>query len=69
MHAYYRMGSIANAIRAKRVLESHGIHAYIRRRTDNEGCGYLLMVTNDSPAVAMWLRNSDVAVYRQERGE
>ncbi len=64
MQAYYRVGSLANAARAKRILQAHGVHGYMKRRSDSEGCGYGVLVTNDSPQVARWLSEGGVTVYK-----
>ena len=64
MQAVYRVGSVANAARAKRILEAHGVRAFVKRHTDSDGCGYAVMVTTDSPFIVSWLQNGGVTVYR-----
>lgn len=61
MQTVYYVDTVSNAIRGKRLLESHGIHAYIRRQTDRQsGCGYNLLVTNHSPDVMKLLQEARI---------
>ncbi len=61
MQTVYYVDTVSNAIRAKRLLESRGIRAYIRRQTDRQvGCGYNLLVTNHSPETAALLHEYGV---------
>lgn len=61
MQTVYYVDTVTNAIRGKRLLESRGIHAYIRRQTDRQvGCGYNLLVTNHSPEVESLLMEARI---------
>lgn len=61
MQTVYHVDTVSNAIRGKRLLESRGIRAYIRRQTDRQvGCGYNLLVTNHSPEVAALLHEANI---------
>ncbi len=64
MQNVYAVGSATNAMRGKRLLEKHGVRAYIRKlRADRtHGCGYgLLVMRTDVPVVSL-LNKGGVAV-------
>lgn len=64
---YIHVGSITNAMRGRRVLEAHGIRAYLQRTThpsENDGCGYRLLITTDPQQAVSLLKNSGVRVTR-----
>ncbi len=70
MQTLYAVGSVSNAMRGKRLLEKHGIRAYIRKiNADHEqGCGYGLLVQRSSNDVVSVLRAGGVTVREvQER--
>ena len=51
------VGSISHAMRAKRLLEQHGIRAYIRQSTGMKtGCGYSLFLPSYTAQTAALLR-------------
>lgn len=65
MQRLYQVGSVTNAMRAKRILEKHGIRAYIRRSTDqngNTGCGYAILVPQSGQDIASLLIKNGVSV-------
>lgn len=64
---YIHVGSITNAMRGRRILEAQGIRAYLHRSThptENDGCGYRLLVTVEPQRAAKMLRDSGVRVIR-----
>lgn len=64
---YIHVGSITNAMRGRRVLEAQGIRAYLQRTThpsENDGCGYRLLITTDPQQAVSLLKNSGVRVTR-----
>ena len=64
----YAVGSVSEAMRAKRVLEKYGIRAYIRKTdADREhGCGYGLLVRRSSAEVASILRKNGITVRERD---
>lgn len=67
MNHYIHVGSITNAMRGRQILEAQGIRAYMHRSThstDNDGCGYRLLVTDDPQRAVKLLRDSGVRVIR-----
>lgn len=64
---YIHVGSITNAMRGRRILESQGIRAYMYRSpypADNEGCGYRLLITAEPQQAVKLLRENGVRVMR-----
>ena len=64
---YIHVGSITNAMRGRRVLEDQGIRAYLQRTThpsDEDGCGYRLMVTVEPQRAVSVLKSNGVRVTR-----
>lgn len=64
---YIHVGSITNAMRAKRLLEAKGVTAYIHRATnppDGDGCGYSVLVVGDVSTAEKILRSGGVRVVR-----
>ena len=71
MQNVYAVGSATNAMRGKRLLEKHGVRAYIRKlRADRtHGCGYgLLVMRTDVPVVSL-LNKGGVAVLDVRESE
>ncbi len=65
MQAFIQVGTISQAMHAKKVLEQHGVRAYVRRTAHTSGqggCGYHILVTHYSPDMAAWLREDGVSV-------
>ncbi len=56
------VGSVSNAMRGKRVLEQHGVRAYVRRHAASEdhGCGYSLYLPHESREAVTWLEQGGV---------
>lgn len=71
MQTIYTVGSITNAMRGKRLLEKHGIRAYIRKtNADRErGCSYGILVLGASPDVAAIFRAGGVSVLKVQGRE
>lgn len=64
---YIYVGSITNAMRGRRLLEAQGIRAFLQRSvhpTEDEGCGYRLLVSGDVQMAVNILRNQGVRVIR-----
>ena len=64
---YIHVGSITNAMRGRKLLEEHGIRAYLHRSihpAENDGCGYHLLVTEAPGRAEGILRQSGVRVIR-----
>lgn len=64
------VGSVSNAMRGKRVLEQHGMRAYVRRHADpktDHGCGYSLYLPDAAEDAERWLEAGGVRMTR-ERG-
>ncbi len=64
---YILVGSITNAMRGRRVLESEGIRAYVHRDThpsETDGCGYSLLVTQRVDYAVQLLKEKGVRVLR-----
>lgn len=64
---YIHVGSITNAMRGKKVLEKHGIRAYIHRASnpsDGDGCGYSLLVVDADARAVHRLKEAGVRVIR-----
>ena len=64
---YIHVGSITNAMRGRRLLEAHGIRSFLHRSahpTDDDGCGYHLLITGDPQSATQILRNHGVRVIR-----
>ena len=64
---YIHVGSITNAMRGRRLLEAQGIRSYlhrISRPTEQDGCGYRLLVTADAQRAEKLLRDNGVRVIR-----
>ena len=62
---YIHVGSITNAMRGKQLLEEQGIRALLHRTshpTEEDGCGYRLLVTNTVEKAAQILRQRGVRV-------
>ncbi len=65
MQASIHVDTASAAMRAKRILESHGVRAYVRRTAQTSargGCGYRVTVAVYSPDMAMWLRDEGVSI-------
>ena len=66
-NSYIHVGSITNAMRGRNVLEARGIRAYLQRSahpTENDGCGYRLLITVEPTPVVKLLRDNGVRVIR-----
>lgn len=64
---YLHIGSITNAMRGKRILENHGIRAYIHRSSnpiEGDGCGYSLLVVDGDARALRLMRDAGVRVIR-----
>ena len=64
---FIHVGSITNAMRGRRVLETHGIRAFLQRSAhpaDQDGCGYRLLVTIDLHRAIQLLQDNGVRVIR-----
>ena len=64
---YIQVGSITNAMRGRRILESAGIRAYMHKDphpSDGEGCGYGLLVTEHTDRAIRLLKDKGVRVIR-----
>ncbi len=64
---YIHVGSITNAMRGKKLLEAHGIRAYVHRASnppEGDGCGYSLLVTDKVSQAEATLRKNGVRVVR-----
>ena len=64
---YIHVGSVTNAMRGKRLLEEHGMRAYLHRASqpmDSDGCGYSLLVTDGVKQAEQLLRQKGVRVIR-----
>lgn len=64
---YIHVGSITNAMRGRRILESQGIRAYLQRSNtpkDTDGCGYRLLVTVEPQHLTKILQDHGVRVIR-----
>ena len=64
---YIHVGSITNAMRGRRILETQGIRALLQRSThptDEDGCGYRLLVIGDAQLAVKILKNQGVRVIR-----
>lgn len=64
---YIHVGSVTNAMRGKRLLEQHGIRAFIHRSSNppkGDGCGYSLLITGDGGQAEKILRSHGVRVVR-----
>ena len=64
---YILVGSVTNAMRAKRVMEEQGILSYLHRSShlsEGDGCGYSLLVTDKVEMAVNLLRNRGVRVVR-----
>ena len=64
---YIHVGSITNAMRGKRLLESEGMQAYLKRSTNGtsgDGCGYSLLITGDEERAGRILAKGKVKVIR-----
>lgn len=64
---YIHVGSITNAMRGKKTLESNGIRAYIHRSSNpaqGDGCGYSLLVVDADSRVTRLLKDAGVRVIR-----
>lgn len=64
---YVHVGSITNAMRGKKVLESNGIRAYIHRASNpaqGDGCGYSLLVVDTDARAIRLLKDVGVRVIR-----
>ncbi len=68
MQTVYSVGSLSNAMQGKRLLEKHGVRAYIRRLEADaqNGCGYALLVLHDSPDVMRMLKASSIPVLKTQ---
>ena len=66
------VGSVSNAMSGKRILEQHGLRAYMRRRApseNGEGCGYGLLIPAAEARAAAWLQEGGVRVIRVRERE
>ncbi|MBQ3069326.1 MAG: DUF3343 domain-containing protein [Clostridia bacterium] len=56
------VGSVSNAMRGKRLLEQHGIRAYVRRyaSAEDHGCGYSLYLPHTHGEAIRWLNEGGV---------
>ena len=64
---YIHVGSITNAMRGKHLLEEQGIRGYLHRSTrpaENDGCGYHLLVMEESRRAEQILRKAGVRIIR-----
>lgn len=64
---HLHIGSITNAMRGKKILESHGVRAYIHRSSnplDGDGCGYSLLVVDGGDRAMRLLKEAGVRVIR-----
>lgn len=64
---YIHVGSVTNAMRGKQLLTEQGIRAYLHRDShpaDGDGCGYSLLVTDNSQRAEQILRQRGVRVLR-----
>ena len=64
---YIHVGSITNAMRGKHLLEEQGIRVYLHRSTrpaENDGCGYHLLVMEESRRAEQILRKAGVRIIR-----
>ena len=65
MQVSIQVGTMSQAIKAKQVLERHGVRAYLRRTSQTSGqggCGYRVSVVAYTPDIAMWLREEGVTI-------
>ena len=68
---YIHVGSVTNAMRAKKLLEKNGIIAYINRSAhpaQGDGCGYSLLVTDRDEQAIRILRSAGVRIVRISDG-
>lgn len=63
---YIHVGSITNAMRGKQLLEKQGLRAFLHRSSaqEREGCGYSLLVSDDSGRAVGILKSGGVRVIR-----
>lgn len=64
---YIYVGSITNAMRGRRLLDQQGIRAFLQRSahpTDDDGCGYRLLISGDAESAVKILRNHGVRIIR-----
>ena len=65
MQASIHLDTASAAMRAKRILESHGVRVRVQRTAQMSrqgGCGYRVIVPAYSPDMAMWLREAGVSI-------
>ena len=64
---YLHIGSITNAMRGKKILEGHGIRAYVHRSSnpiEGDGCGYSLLVVDSGERATRLLKDAGVRIIR-----
>ena len=64
---YIHVGSITNAMRGRRLLETQGIRAFLQRSAtpkDTDGCGYRLLITVEPQRAIAILQDHGVRVIR-----
>ena len=71
MQTVYYVGSISHAMHAKRLLDKHGIRAYIRRAEADgrHGCGYGLLINGSFAAAQAILRTSGITLINPRERE
>ncbi len=71
MQTLYTVGSVSSAMHGKRLLEKHGIRAYIRKiNADTEhGCGYGILVPRTVMDVLPLLRAGGISVLKVQGRE
>lgn len=58
-----KMSSVTYALKAKKILSEHGIQAVVQKNPHpkkNEGCGYLLFISNTKTDVVEILRQAHI---------
>lgn len=71
MQTIYTVGSVSSAMHGKRLLEKHGIRAFIRKTNANtdHGCGYGILVPHATSDVLSLLRAGGVSVMKVQGRE
>ena len=66
MQTVYTVGSVSSAMHGKRLLEKHGVRAYVRKTSADpkHGCGYGILVMNATSDVPALLRAGGVSVLK-----
>lgn len=63
--------SITYAMRGQKLLEKHGINAYVERNTmpnSKQGCGYGLRIDGDAATAVKILSTADITVVEIQGG-